>query len=109
MAEAGVVSRALLLIGPSSTVHLQAAALRLVANLALNSKLRRQMIAGGLVPLLQATLGQRASPVKSPLHSAADAQVLSHTQPAALGLLYIASLEEKACNDMANGDVLTRC
>ena len=110
MAAAGIVIRSLALVAPNAPPVLQAGSLRLMTNLALDSRLRRQLVAGGLVQqlihLLQPPLPHLSGALSSgaPLPGPLGAQL----QPLALGLMYLASMEERGRLVLAQSDLLPR-
>jgi hypothetical protein len=112
MSAAGVVPKVLALARATSAPHLQAAALRLMTNLAFNPKLRRQMVALGAGPVLADVLARLPVPVPGQFGSSAPLESLqhasAHVQPLAMGLLYMASMEAPALDSIVSGDLLSR-
>ena len=97
MAAAGVVRRALTLVAPTAPALLLSCTLRLLNNLAFDSKLRAQMVQAGFVQRLGEVLTQQsASAVSRPQFTSGQGAepAGSQLQPLALGLMYLASMEE---------------
>ena len=109
MVAAGVLPRLMVLMGATSPPALQAAALRLANNQAFETKLRRQMVAAGLVQRLSDVL--MAAQAGTQAQAAATTQITgasSQLQPLALGLLYMSSMEQPVRSTLAAGDLLPR-
>jgi hypothetical protein len=108
MVSAGLIPRVLVLLKAASPPALQGAALRLANNLAFDTRLRRQMVASGMAERLAEVLAQPAWAGGTPLSSSLQG-VAAQLQPLALGLLYLASMEEPVRITIATGQVLCRC
>jgi hypothetical protein len=106
---ASMLPAVLAFVTPSAPPALQAAALRLLNNLAFDTQLRRGMAAAGVAArcvdvLLCQPLPQIAQGPEP--HGAAGAQ--AQLQPLSLGLLYLVSMERGGRGALASPDLLSR-
>lgn len=109
MASAGVVPRTLALLARNCPPALQVAALRLLTNLAFDTRMRRRMVAEGLVQRLTGLLPQQPTPNQAQASvNAQTSALMTQLQPLALGLLYLASMEEAGQKAFADTELVPR-